>query len=93
VARRRSEQSSAQGRHDRGFSKVRKICTRTDSDAKLIYSREGVHRSDADPRDHITCVVANKDGSVTTDHFAIQKKTDKSDDKNTQKSPDKDAEN
>jgi hypothetical protein len=51
-----------------------------------------VHRSDADPRDHLTCVVANKDGSVTTDHFAIQKKADKSDDKNASKSTNKDAE-
>lgn len=52
--------------------------------SKLTCNREGMHRSENDPSDHLTCVVVNKDGTAFTDHFPVPK-TDIVDEKSTDK--------
>jgi hypothetical protein len=58
----------------------------------LTCYREAQHASENDPRDHLTCVAKYEDGSTSTEHFPVPKKTEKKDGKNDDKSAKKSAE-
>ena len=53
-----------------------------------MYDREAQHKSENDPRDHLTCCNKYDDGTTSTEHYPVPK-DERSDDKSTKESSEK----